>query len=66
MILEHAQAEKLEKQVTFSFWEAYGQNRSVVRFAASWSTTEDDLRVLKAALEALKPDAERMSDKFTQ
>jgi len=66
LILEHAQAEKLEKQVTFSFWEAYGQNRSVVRFAASWSTTEDDLRVLKAALEALKPDAERMSDKFTQ
>ena len=41
---------KLAGKVRFSFWEKADENRSVVRFATSWSTTEEDLAALEAAL----------------
>ena len=50
VILENAKMEELKKQVTFSFWEPYDKDHTVVRFATAWSTTEQDLEALKAIL----------------
>ena len=48
IILEKEQMERLREQVRFSFWEELEDGRVVVRFATSWSTTEEDLEALKA------------------
>lgn len=46
IILENTQMEKLKEKVRFSFWEKYDENHMVVRFATSWSTTEEDINML--------------------
>ena len=35
--------EELAKNVSFSFWEKYDENHTVIRFVTSWATTEKDL-----------------------
>ncbi len=51
VVLENGQMERLAKKVAFSFWEKADDAHTVVRFATGWSTTEEDLRALDAALE---------------
>ena len=46
IILENSKMEILKKEVAFSFWEKYDENHTVVRFATSWATKEEDVRVL--------------------
>lgn len=46
IILENSKMIELSKNVEFSFWEKYDENSTVVRFATSWSTTEEDLTIL--------------------
>lgn len=46
VILENDKMEALKMEVTFSFWEAYDEKRTVVRFATGWSTSEEDIRKL--------------------
>ena len=53
LILENRQMETLREQVAFSFWEKYDDTHTVVRFATSWSTTEEDLRSLRELLSRL-------------
>ena len=50
VILENARMEELRQQVAFSFWEQYDETHTVVRFATSWSTTEEDMKALEKAL----------------
>ena len=50
VILDDRQIEVLKTQVSFSFWEKYGPDRTVVRFATSWSTTAEDLEFLRSVL----------------
>ena len=50
VILENAKMEALKRQVTFSFWEPYDKDHTVVRFATAWSTTDEDLEALKSIL----------------
>ena len=50
VILENGQLAKLQKEIRVSFWEKYDADHTVVRFAASWSTTESDLAALDRAL----------------
>ena len=38
--------EELKKNVVFGFWEKYDDNHTVVRFATSWATTEEDINQL--------------------
>ena len=49
-ILENAKMEELKKHVAFSFWEAYDETHTVVRFATSWSTKEEEIRMLAELL----------------
>lgn len=53
VILDNTQMEKLRGQVCFSFWEKYDDNRTVVRFVTSWSTTDEDLQKLENILSEL-------------
>lgn len=46
VVLENNMMEKLKKDVSFSYWEKYDENRTVVRFATSWATTKDDVENL--------------------
>lgn len=49
-ILENSKMKELSEQVAFSFWEAYDDNHTVVRFATSWSTTEEEIEMLSKLL----------------
>lgn len=50
VILENKRMEVLQRKVAFSFWEKADEAHTVVRFATSWSTTEEDLLALDRAL----------------
>ena len=50
IILENTQMKKLLEKVDFRFWETYDADHTVVRFATSWSTTQNDLEKLKTLL----------------
>lgn len=50
VILTNEKYEELKKHVIMTWWEPYGEDRSVVRFAVSWSTTEEDLAALEKLL----------------
>ena len=41
---------ELQDHVSFSFWENLDETRAAVRFATSWSTTEEDIAALRALL----------------
>lgn len=47
IILENLKMEELKKYVRFGFWEKYDDNHTVVRFATSWATTQEDIEKLK-------------------
>lgn len=47
LILENKEMKELQRRVEFSFWEKYDEKHTVVRFATSWSTTEEDIETLR-------------------
>ncbi len=51
IILENGKMEALRDKVSFSFWEKYDEKHTVIRFATSWATREEDVDAL---LELLK------------
>lgn len=50
IIIEDNKLKELEKKVSFSFWEKLDDGRTVVRFATSWATTQEDIESLEALL----------------
>lgn len=46
VILDNKQMEELSSKVVFEFWEKADDTHTVVRFATSWSTTEEDIAAL--------------------
>lgn len=50
VILENEYMKSISDKVGFSFWEKYDDNHTVVRFATSWSTKEEDVEKLKSIL----------------
>ena len=50
-VLEDGQMERLSGKIAFSFWEKPDEQHTVVRFATSWSTTDEDLKALDQALQ---------------
>ncbi len=53
VIMENGKMEALAQQVKFSFWERFDETHTVIRFVTSWSTTEEDIAVLRDALATL-------------
>jgi len=54
LILENEQMQRIAKKVSFSIWERYDGQHTVVRFATSWATTEQALDALNQVLEERK------------
>lgn len=50
IILENNKYKELAENVAMSFWEAYDENHTVLRLATSWSTTDEDMAMLKSCL----------------
>lgn len=50
ILLENEKMKKLSEKVRFCFWEKTDENHTAVRFATSWSTTDEDLRELEKIL----------------
>lgn len=49
-ILDNDTMARLTQKVDFGFWEKYDDTHTIVRFAASWATDMDDVRLLEDAL----------------
>ena len=50
VVLENKKLEELRKEVSFSIWEKKDADHTVVRFATSWATKEEDIRKLLALM----------------
>ncbi len=50
IVLENSRMEELKRSVSFSFWEKLDENHTVVRFASSWATREEDVERLTGLL----------------
>ena len=50
IVLENSKLKELEQHVAMSFWEVYDEKHTVMRFATSWSTTQEDLDALAKLL----------------
>lgn len=51
VIIENTKKEELAKKVDFAFTQTYDENHTVIRFATSWSSTDEDLELLDQYLE---------------
>lgn len=47
ILMDEEQMRRLSEHVVFDRWGVYDDRRTIVRLATSWSTTEDDLKVLR-------------------
>ena len=47
---ENTKLKALSKKVVYSFWEKYDETHTVMRFATSWSTTQEDIDELAKLL----------------
>ena len=50
VIVENSRLEDLSKKVSYGFWEKYDDSHTVIRFATSWATKEEDLMMLENIL----------------
>ena len=50
VILENSRLEAFGRRIAYSFWERADDTHTVIRLAAGWSTTEEDLKALDLAL----------------
>ena len=50
VILDNVFMEKLGQNVRFSFWQRFDENHTVIRFATSWATREENVDALIALL----------------
>ena len=53
IILENDVMNRLKEKLVFSFWEHIDEDHTAVRFATSWSTTDEDLEMLARALDEI-------------
>ena len=49
-VVPNAELEKLAAVVDYSFWEKYDEAHTVLRFAASWATRQEDVERLAELL----------------
>ena len=51
VVMANDQLDRLAKEVSYSFWEPYDENRTVIRLATSWATTPEETEQLLAVLD---------------
>ena len=50
VVLENSRLETFGRRIAYSFWEKADEAHTVIRLAASWSTTDEDQKALDLAL----------------
>ena len=50
LIMENAKLPALSEKVAYSFWEAYDETHTVIRFVTSWATTVEQVQALREIL----------------
>ena len=50
IVVENDKLEEIRRSIDYGFWEMKDDTRTVIRLATSWSTTEEDLKVLEEVL----------------
>ncbi len=50
VIVDNDKLEKLSEKVIYSFWEAYDETSTVIRFCTSWATTSEQIEELREVL----------------
>ena len=58
VILTEKQRKTLSRYLRYSFWERLDEDRCVVRLAASWATTEEDVAELRQLLQKCEEEME--------
>ncbi len=53
IILDNATMARLREKVRFEFWEKYDDEHTVVRFASSWATTQENIDALRKIISEL-------------
>jgi len=58
VIMENARMKRLEEKVRLNYWENYGEDRTVLRFATDWATKQEDIEEFAKVLHAVmqEPD----------
>lgn len=50
LIVENSKLPALSEKVAYSFWEAYDETHTVIRFVTSWATTPEQVQALREIL----------------
>lgn len=50
IVVENRAMAALAEKISFGFWEKYDENHTVIRFATSWATKEEDIKELLSFL----------------
>ena len=50
IVVENEKLEEIRRSIDYGFWEMKDDTHTVIRLATSWSTTEEDLKVLGEVL----------------
>ena len=53
IIVDNKKLELLKEDVAYSYWEPWGNNKTVIRLATSWKTTKKDIEELDKALDKI-------------
>lgn len=53
VIIENEKLAELKKKVAVSFWEAYDEKHTVIRFATSWCTSDEDIAFLREVMKEI-------------
>ena len=54
VVLENETMERLARRLEFSFFEACGQGRTMIRLAADWATRREDVERRREVLEEIR------------
>lgn len=51
VIMDNKKLKKnLKSKLSYGFWEKYNENNTVIRFATSWATTDEQVKELEKLL----------------
>ena len=53
VIMENAMMKRLEEKVRLNYWESYGADCTVLRFATDWATRPEDIDAFAEVLHAV-------------
>ena len=50
VIMDNNKVKEFEGKLSYGFWKKYDENNTVIRFATSWATTDEQVKELEKLL----------------